>query len=93
MRMSPEEIASHTLELLRQLGAEQGAMTKAFDDFRAEMRERVGGLELSIAGIRRDMAHMSESLAALSVRVDGLARRLDRIERRLDLIDPALPPQ
>ena len=91
--MSPEEIASHTLELLRQLRADQGAMMKAFDDFRAEMRERVGGLELSIAGIRRDIAHMSESIAAQSVRIDGVTKRLDRIERRLDLTDPALPPQ
>jgi hypothetical protein len=84
--MSPEEIASHTLELLRQIRAEQASLALAFDDFRSEMRERVGGLERKVADLHGDFA-------GLSMRVDRIDARLQRIERRLDLIDPALPPQ
>lgn len=50
-----------------------------------ETVNRIGHLEVSLAGLRRDIAHGDEIDASGAVRMDRLSERLDRIERRLEL--------
>ena len=54
-----------------------------------EHTQRLGRIEIAIAGLRRDIAHGEESWAEQSVRIDNLAKRLERLERRLNLNDTA----
>lgn len=50
-----------------------------------DLTQRVGRLEISLAGHRRELAMTDENAAAISIRVDRMNERLDRIERRLEL--------
>jgi hypothetical protein len=50
-----------------------------------ETINRLGHLEVSVAGLRRDIAHGEEVDASSGVRLDRLSERIDRIERRLEL--------
>jgi uncharacterized coiled-coil protein SlyX len=53
----------------------------------SEMLNRLGRLEIALAGLRRDVAHFDEGAAEQSLRMDRLAERVARIERRLELAD------
>jgi predicted nucleic acid-binding Zn-ribbon protein len=78
-----ENVENLVLEHLRALRAGQERMERKLD----EHTQRLGRLEMAIAGLRRDMVHTDEAAAEQSVRIDHLAERLDRIERRLELRD------
>ena len=54
-----------------------------------ELKERMVGVELGLAGVRRDLAGLSEADAHLRVALDRQGDRLERIERRLELLPPA----
>lgn len=69
------------LEHLKKFQAGQERIERKVD----EHTQRLGRIELSIAGLRRDLAHNEEAWAEQGVRIDHLAARIDRIERRLDL--------
>jgi hypothetical protein len=58
------------------------------DDIR-ELKERMVGVELGLAGVRRDLAGPSEADARLQIALDRQGDRLERIERRLDVLPPA----
>ena len=71
------------LEMLRAIRAEIAGL-------RADLKEntqRLGRLEVSIAGLRRDSAHGEETQVEQEARMDRLARRIERIEKRLELSD------
>jgi uncharacterized coiled-coil protein SlyX len=51
-----------------------------------ELVNRIGHLEVSVAGLRSDLAHSDEGGASMSVRLDRLSERFDRIEKRLELV-------
>jgi uncharacterized coiled-coil protein SlyX len=53
----------------------------------SEMLNRLGRLEIALAGLRRDVAHFDEGAAEQGLRMDRLAERVARIERRLELAD------
>ena len=78
-----ENVENLVLEHLRALRAGQERMERKLD----EHTQRLGRLEMAIAGLRSDMVHTDEAAAEQSVRIDHLAERLDRIERRLELRD------
>ena len=54
-----------------------------------EHTQRLGRIEIALAGLRRDVAHDEESWAEQSVRIDNLTQRLERLERRLNLNETA----
>jgi predicted trehalose synthase len=51
-----------------------------------EHTQRLGRIEIALAGMRRDMAHNDEAWAEQSVRIDRINERIERIERRLELV-------
>ena len=51
----------------------------------AETVQRVGALEIAVAGLRREVGSLAEADAHLSVRMDRFSDRLDRLERRLEI--------
>jgi hypothetical protein len=53
----------------------------------ADLKERMGAVELGLIGVRRELVGLAEADARLGIRVDHLESRLERIERRLDLHD------
>ena len=71
------------LEMLRAIRAKQDRHDERFD----EIIQRLGRLEVSIAGLRRDAAHGEETQVEQEARMDRLARRIERIEKRLELTD------
>ncbi len=76
-----DDTTNLVLEHLKRFQAGQDRIEKTLQ----EHTQRLGRIELSIAGLRRDNAHGEESIAEHSVRMDQLADRIDRIERRLEL--------
>ena len=54
-----------------------------------ELKERVVGGELGLAGARHDWARLSEADTRLQIALDRPCDRLERIERRLDVLPPA----
>ena len=48
---------------------------------------RLGRLEIALAGLHRDVAHFDEGAAEQDLRMDRLAECVARIERRLELAD------
>jgi hypothetical protein len=57
------------------------------DDIR-ELKERMTGVELGLAGVCRDLVSLSEADTRLQIALDRQGDRLERIERRLDLLPP-----
>jgi uncharacterized coiled-coil protein SlyX len=70
------------LEHLRHI---RGRVDAMHDQLR-DLTQRVGSVEVALAGLRRDDAGLAESVALLSARVDRLSDRMERVERRLDLV-------
>jgi len=82
-----DEPDSLVLTLLRGIDAK-------LDDVKHELRklrERVGSVETTLAGVRRDLAHLAETDARLQAGMDRLRDDVERIERRLDLSDGPPP--
>ena len=75
------EIDNIILEHLKRFQASQDRTERKLD----EHTQRLGRIEVVVAGLRRDMAHTDEGWADQSVRIDHLSDRIERIERRLDL--------
>ena len=69
------------LEHLRHM---RGSLDALREDMR-DVKQRLGALELGVAGLRRELAGLAEADAHLAARQDRTNDRLDRIERRLDL--------
>lgn len=69
------------LEHLKRFQAGQDRIERKLD----EHTQRLGRLEVAIAGLRREIAQNEEGAAEQSVRLDHLVERIERIERRLDL--------
>lgn len=65
--------------LLETLKAVQGTLARHSEDFR-DIKERLGNLEMQVAGL-------AGQYATLSVRLDRVEGRIERIERRLDLVE------
>ena len=76
------DVENLILEHLKPFQASQDRIERKID----EHTQRLGRIEIAIAGLRRDMVHNEEGWAEQSVRIDHLAERLDRIEKRLELI-------
>ncbi|MBU0500048.1 MAG: hypothetical protein KJ558_04085 [Gammaproteobacteria bacterium] len=60
---------------------------RAIRDDIKELKQRLIGVETSVAGLRRDSAASYGELIQGHVRHDRLVDRIERIERRLDLRD------
>ncbi len=71
------------LELLRAICTDIAAPAVDVRD----LKRRMSGVEIAVAGIRRDLAGMSEQTAIASLRTGTLEDRIERIERRLELAD------
>ena len=78
-----ENIENIILEHLKRFQTGQDRIERKLD----EHTQRLGRIEVAIAGVRRDSIHNDESWAEQSVRIDGLSERLERIERRLEIAD------
>ena len=65
--------------LYETLKAIQSTLVRHGDELR-EIKERLGILEVQVAGL-------ASQYASLSVRIDRLDARLERVERRLDLVE------
>lgn len=81
--MTPEELASVTLEHLRHIRAR---VDQIADDM-TDLKLRMGGLETAMALVKREIAHGDEADARQQMSLDKLAARVERIERRLELRD------
>lgn len=81
--MTPEELASVTLEHLRHIRAR---VDQIADDM-TDLKLRIGGLETSMVLVKREIAHGDEADARQQLSLDKLAARVERIERRLELRD------
>ena len=82
--MTPEELASVTLEHLRHIRAKQDEQVERLE----RIESRLSSLETTVAGMRRDLAHMYGDVVEGHTRMDQLTARVERIERRLELSDP-----
>ncbi len=71
------EIANELI--FERLKAIQGTLARHSDELRA-IKERLGNVEMQVAGL-------AGQYATLSVRLDHLDARVERIERRLDLVE------
>lgn len=69
------------LEHLKRFQAGQDRIERKLE----EIVNRIGHLEVGLAGLRRDFAHADEAAAAMSVRLDRMNDRIERVERRLEL--------
>lgn len=76
-----EVIENLVLEHLNRFHAGHERIERKLD----ELVQRVGQLEVGMAGVRRDFAHAGETSAGISLRLDRVGERLDRMEKRLDL--------
>lgn len=81
--MTPEELASVTLEHLRLIRAQQSDQGEQL----GRIESRLSSLENTVAGMRRDLAHMYGDVVEGHTRMDQLTSRIERIERRLNLRD------
>jgi predicted trehalose synthase len=77
-----EGIENLLLEHLKRFQTGQERIERKLD----EHTQRLGRIEVALAGMRRDQALAEEAGADQSVRIDRLNERIDRIERRLELI-------
>ena len=50
-----------------------------------EIKSRLTGLEISVAGVRGDIAHLAGDQARQQAAFDTMSERIDRIEHRLEL--------
>ena len=71
------------LELLRAIRSDIAALAVDVHD----LKRRMSGVEIAVAGMRCDLAGMSEHSAIASLRTDTLEDRVQRIEGRLELTD------
>jgi hypothetical protein len=69
-----------TLEMIQSMLQRVLDTQRKHDDKFAEVINRLGRVELEVAGLHGDFA-------SLSVRLDRFGERVDRIERRLDLAE------
>lgn len=76
-----DTIENLLLEHLKRFQATLERVERKLDD----LTDRMGRVEVSVAGHRRELGVAEENTAAISVRVDRINERLDRIERRLEL--------
>ena len=81
--MTPEELASVTLEHLRAIRARQDDHSEQL----GRIESRLSSLETTVAGLRRDLAHIYGDVVEGHTRMDQLTSRIERIERRLSLRD------
>ena len=77
-----ENVENLILEHLKRFQAGQDRIERKID----EHTQRLGRIEIALAGLRRDIAHNEEAWAEQSHRMDHLVERIERIERRLELI-------
>lgn len=82
--MTPEELASVTLEHLRHIRAR---VDQIADDV-TDLKLRMGGLESAMVLVKREINYGDEAAARQQLSIDRLAARVERIERRLELSDP-----
>lgn len=64
--MTPDELASVTLEHLRAIRAAQNDHTERF----TRLESRINSLELVVAGMRRDLSHMYGDIVEQHARMD-----------------------
>lgn len=76
-----ESIENLILEHLKRFQAGQDRIERKLD----EHTQRLGRIEMAIAGLRRDIALTDEAAAEHRLSLDHLAERVERIERRLEL--------
>jgi chromosome segregation ATPase len=76
-----EQIENLILEHLKRFQAGQDRVERKLD----EHTQRLGRIEMAVAGLRRDIALTDEATAEQSLRIDHLSERIERIERRLEL--------
>lgn len=82
--MTPEELASLTLEHLRHIRAR---VDQIADDV-TDLKLRMSGLENAMLLVKREVSHGDETDARQQITLDRLAARIERIERRLELSEP-----
>jgi chromosome segregation ATPase len=77
-----EAIENLILEHLKRFQAGQDRIERKLE----EHTQRLGRLEVGIAGLRRELASNEEAWAEQNLRIDRIGERIDRIERRLEII-------
>ena len=77
-----EQLDNLILDHLKRFQATQDRIEHKLD----EHTQRLGRIEIAIAGLRRDLAHSDEAYAEQNLRMDRISERIERIERRLELI-------
>jgi chromosome segregation ATPase len=77
-----ENIENLILEHLKRFQAGQDRIERKLE----EHTQRLGRLEVGIAGLRRELAYNEEAWAEQNLRIDRIGERIDRIERRLDIM-------
>lgn len=85
MTAEPQDIASHTLELLKRINAKVDAIGLDLSD----LKGRVAGVEDLVATASHRVAGVEVQMSNLIKRMDRFELRMDRIERRLELRDGA----
>jgi len=83
--MTPEELASVTLEHLRHIRAR---VDQIADDV-TDLKLRMSGIESAMVLVKREINHGDEADARQQLSLDKLAARIERIERRLEINDAA----
>lgn len=81
--MTPDELASVTLEHLRHIRSRVDQIAEDVTD----LKLRMSGLENAMVLVKREINHGDETAARQQFVMDKLAARIERIERRLEISD------
>jgi hypothetical protein len=81
--MTPDELASVTLEHLRHIRAR---VDQIADDV-IDLKLRMSGLEGGMARVKQEVVQGDETDIRQQITLDRLAARVERLERRLELSD------
>lgn len=74
--MTPEELASVTLEHLKKIRADIG-----------DLKDRMAGVEVQLSAMGQQLAGLTAAVYSGKSEMDSLKRRVERIEERLNLRD------
>ena len=85
--MQETEMAEVSLEMIQLMLQRVLDTVRRHDNEFVDVKQRLGELQIGVAGCRRDIAQTGETIAHMQVQIDRVNDRLDRVERKLELRD------
>ena len=83
--MRETEMTEASLEMVQAMLQRVLDIVRRHDTEFVDVKQRLGDLQIGVAGCRRDIAQTGETIAHMQVQIDQMNDRLGRVERRLEL--------